>query len=154
MRISDWSSDVCSSDLTRAERDGDHYVLNGSKAFISGGGASDLYLVMCRTGGPGAEGISALLVPRDTPGLSFGKKERKLGWNSQPTTAVLFEGARVPVANRLGAEDAGFRFAMLGPDGGRVNIPACSLGGAPACTEAAHAPPNQAPHSGPPPTTP
>src|SRR3546814_2946230 len=83
---------------TRAERDGDHYVLNGSKAFISGGGASDLYLVMCRTGGPGAEGISALLVPRDTPGLSFGKKERQLGWNSQPTTAVIFEGARVPVA--------------------------------------------------------
>src|SRR3546814_15969712 len=103
-------------------RSGDHYVLNGSKAFISGGGASDLYLVMCRTGGPGAEGISALLVPRDTPGLSFGKKERKLGWNSQPTTAVIFEGARVPVANRLGAEGAGFRFAMMGLDGGRVKI--------------------------------
>jgi len=122
---------------TRAERDGDHYVLNGSKAFISGGGASDLYLVMCRTGGPGAEGISAILVPKDTPGLSFGKKEKKLGWNSQPTAAVIFEDARVPVANRLGAEGAGFRFAMQGLDGGRVNIAACSLGGARACLEAA-----------------
>lgn len=124
---------------TRAERDGDHYVLNGAKAFISGGGASDLYLVMCRTGGPGAEGISTLLVPKDTPGLSFGKKERKLGWNSQPTTAVIFENARVPVVNRLGAEGAGFRFAMMGLDGGRVNIAACSLGGARACLEAATA---------------
>jgi len=122
---------------TRAERDGDDYVLNGSKAFISGGGASDLYLVMCRTGGPGAEGISAILVPKDTPGLSFGKKEKKLGWNSQPTAAVIFEDARVPVANRLGAEGAGFRFAMMGLDGGRVNIAACSLGGARACMEAA-----------------
>jgi hypothetical protein len=122
---------------TRAERDGDHYVLNGSKAFISGGGASNLYLVMCRTGGPGAEGISAVLVPKDTPGLSFGKKEKKLGWNSQPTAAVIFEDTRVPVANRLGAEGAGFRFAMQGLDGGRVNIAACSLGGARACLEAA-----------------
>jgi alkylation response protein AidB-like acyl-CoA dehydrogenase len=124
---------------TKAERDGDHYVLNGAKAFISGGGASDLYLVMCRTGGPGADGISAVIVPKDTPGLSFGKKERKLGWNSQPTTAVVFEDARVPVANRLGAEGAGFRFAMMGLDGGRVNIAACSLGGARACLEAATA---------------
>src|SRR3546814_13744419 len=82
---------------------------------------------MCRTGGPGAEGISALLVPRDTPGLSFGKKERKLGWNSQPTTAVIIEGARVPVANRLGAEAAGFRIAMRGLYGGRGHRPACSL---------------------------
>ena len=124
---------------TRAELDGDHYVLNGAKAFISGGGASDIYLVMCRTGGPGAEGISAMIVPKDTPGLSFGKKEKKLGWNSQPTTAVIFENARVPVANRLGAEGAGFRFAMMGLDGGRVNIAACSLGGARACLEAATA---------------
>ncbi len=122
---------------TRAERDGDHYVLNGAKAFISGGGASEVYLVMCRTGGPGPEGVSALIVPKDTPGLSFGKKERKLGWNSQPTAAVIFEDARVPVANRLGAEGAGFRFAMMGLDGGRVNIGACSLGGARACLEAA-----------------
>lgn len=124
---------------TRAQRDGDHYVLNGSKAFISGGGASDVYLVMCRTGGPGAEGISALIVPKDTPGLSFGKKEKKLGWNSQPTAAVIFEDARVPVENRLGAEGEGFRFAMMGLDGGRVNIAACSLGGARACLEAARA---------------
>ncbi|GAB4368366.1 MAG: isobutyryl-CoA dehydrogenase [Kiloniellaceae bacterium] len=124
---------------TRAELDGDHYVLNGAKAFISGGGASDLYLVMCRTGGPGADGISAVLVPKDTPGLSFGKKEKKLGWNSQPTAAVIFEDARVPLANRLGAEGAGFRFAMQGLDGGRVNIAACSLGGARACLEAATA---------------
>ncbi|HMA15145.1 MAG TPA: isobutyryl-CoA dehydrogenase [Kiloniellaceae bacterium] len=124
---------------TKAERDGDHYVLNGAKAFISGGGASDLYLVMCRTGGPGADGISAIIVPKDTAGLSFGKRERKLGWNSQPTTAVVFEDARVPVANRLGAEGAGFRFAMMGLDGGRVNIAACSLGGARACLEAATA---------------
>ncbi|MEO3429809.1 isobutyryl-CoA dehydrogenase [Pelagibius sp. CAU 1746] len=124
---------------TKALRDGDDYVLNGSKAFISGGGASDVYLVMCRTGGPGAEGISALIVPKSTPGLSFGKKETKLGWNSQPTAAVIFEGARVPVANRLGEEGEGFKFAMMGLDGGRVNIAACSLGGARACLEAATA---------------
>jgi len=124
---------------TRAERDGDHYVLNGAKAFISGGGASEVYLVMCRTGGPGAEGISALVVPKDTAGLSFGKKEKKLGWNSQPTAAVVFEDARVPVANRLGEEGEGFGFAMQGLDGGRVNIAACSLGGARACLEAARA---------------
>jgi hypothetical protein len=124
---------------TKALRDGDDYVLNGSKAFISGGGASDVYLVMCRTGGPGAEGVSALIVPKDTPGLSFGKKEKKLGWNSQPTAAVIFEDARVPVANRLGEEGEGFKFAMMGLDGGRVNIAACSLGGARACLEAAKA---------------
>ncbi|MGF1628233.1 MAG: isobutyryl-CoA dehydrogenase [Kiloniellaceae bacterium] len=122
---------------TRAVRDGDHYLLNGSKAFISGGGASDVYLVMCRTGGPGPGGISAIVVPKDTPGLSFGKKEKKLGWNSQPTTAVIFEDARVPVANRLGEEGEGFKIAMMGLDGGRVNIAACSLGGARACLEAA-----------------
>ncbi len=124
---------------TKAVRDGDHYVLNGAKAFISGGGASEIYLVMCRTGGPGAEGISAFIVPKDTPGLSFGKKEKKLGWNSQPTAAVIFEDARVPVANRLGEEGEGFKFAMMGLDGGRVNIAACSLGGARACLEAAKA---------------
>jgi len=92
---------------------------------------------MCRTGGPGAAGISALIVPRDTPGLSFGKQEKKLGWNSQPTAAVIFEDARVPVANRLGDEGEGFKFAMMGLDGGRVNIASCSLGGARACLEAA-----------------
>lgn len=122
---------------TRAERDGDHYVLNGSKAFISGGGASDLYAVMARTGGPGPDGVSCILVAKDTPGLSFGKPERKLGWNSQPTAMVNFDNCRVPVGNRLGAEGDGFRFAMKGLDGGRVNIAACSLGGARACLEAA-----------------
>lgn len=122
---------------TRAERDGDHYVLNGSKAFISGGGSSDIYVVMCRTGGEGAKGISTLVVPKDTPGLSFGRKEEKLGWNSQPTAAVIFENARVPVANRLGEEGDGFKIAMMGLDGGRLNIAACSLGGGRASLEAA-----------------
>lgn len=124
---------------TRAERDGDHYVLNGSKAFISGGGASDIYVVMVRTGGPGPKGISCLVVEKGTPGLSFGKKERKMGWNSQPTAQVMFEDARVPVANRLGAEGDGFKIAMKGLDGGRLNIASCSLGGARACLEAAKA---------------
>ena len=118
---------------TRARRDGDHYVLDGTKAFISGGGASDLYVVMARTGGEGPRGISAIVVEKGTPGLSFGKKERKLGWNSQPTAMVILDGARVPVANRLGEEGQGFSFAMRGLDGGRVNIGACSLGAASAC---------------------
>jgi alkylation response protein AidB-like acyl-CoA dehydrogenase len=122
---------------TRARRDGDHYVLDGTKAFISGGGAADVYIVMARTGGDGPKGISALIVEKDTPGLSFGKKERKLGWNSQPTRMVILENARVPVANRLGPEGEGFRFAMQGLDGGRVNIGACSLGAARACLAAA-----------------
>jgi alkylation response protein AidB-like acyl-CoA dehydrogenase len=122
---------------TRAERDGDHYVLNGSKAFISGGGVADIYVVMVRTGEPGAKGISCVVVEKGTPGLSFGKKERKLGWNSQPTAAVIFDDCRVPVANRLGAEGDGFRIAMKGLDGGRLNISACSLGGARACLELA-----------------
>ena len=122
---------------TRAERDGEDYVLNGSKAFISGGGASDVYVVMCRTGEEGPKGISTLVVPKDTEGLSFGKKERKLGWNSQPTAMVIFENARVPAANRLGEEGDGFKIAMMGLDGGRINISACSLGGARACLEAA-----------------
>ena len=122
---------------TRAVRDGDHYVLNGTKAFISGGGRSEVYVVMCRTGGEGPKGISTLVVEKDTPGLSFGKQERKLGWNSQPTAMVIFENARVPLANRVGAEGEGFRIAMAGLDGGRINIAACSLGGARACLEAA-----------------
>ena len=122
---------------TRAERDGDHYVLNGSKAFISGGGESDIYVVMCRTGDSGPKGISTLVVPKDTEGLSFGKKEVKLGWNSQPTAAVIFENARVLVANRLGEEGDGFKIAMMGLDGGRLNIGACSIGGARACLELA-----------------
>jgi alkylation response protein AidB-like acyl-CoA dehydrogenase len=115
---------------TRATRDGDNYVLKGQKQFISGAGASDLYLVMARTGGEGPSGISAFLVPGDSPGLSFGANERKMGWNAQPTRAVIFEDARVPAANRLGAEGGGFKIAMAGLDGGRLNIAACSLGGA------------------------
>ena len=122
---------------TRATRDGEAYVLNGTKAFISGGGRSDIYVVMCRTGEAGPKGISALVVPRDTPGLSFGKQERKLGWNSQPTAMVIFEDARVPVVNRLSAEGDGFAIAMAGLDGGRLNIAACSLGAGRACLEAA-----------------
>ncbi len=124
---------------TRAVRDGDDYVLNGAKAFISGGGRSDIYVVMCRTGGAGAKGISALVVPKDTPGLTFGKQERKLGWTSQPTAMLNFADARVPVANRLGAEGDGFKIAMMGLDGGRLNISACSIGAARACLEASRA---------------
>jgi alkylation response protein AidB-like acyl-CoA dehydrogenase len=120
-------------------RDGDAYVLNGTKAFISGGGVSDLYVTMVRTGGTGAKGISCLVVEKGVPGLSFGKKERKLGWNTQPTAMVIFEDCRVPVANRLGEEGDGFKIAMMGLDGGRLNVSACSLGGARACLEAARA---------------
>jgi alkylation response protein AidB-like acyl-CoA dehydrogenase len=124
---------------TRADRDGGDYVLNGSKAFISGGGASDIYLVMVRTGGAGPGGISSLVVEKGTAGLSFGKAEKKLGWHSQPTTMVIFEDCRVPASNRIGAEGAGFKIAMMGLDGGRLNIAACSLGGARACLDAARA---------------
>lgn len=115
---------------TRAVRDGDHYILNGSKQFISGAGATDIYLVMARTGEDGPKGISTLIVPRDAPGLSFGNNEHKMGWNCQPTRTVIFDNCRVPVANLLGDEGAGFRIAMAGLDGGRLNIAACSLGGA------------------------
>ena len=116
---------------TTAKADGNSaYVLNGSKAFISGAGASDLYAVMCRTGGEGPAGISCILVEKGTPGLSFGKLEDKMGWNAQPTAVVSFDDVRVPVENRLGPEGDGFRYAMTGLDGGRVNIAACSLGGA------------------------
>ena len=121
---------------TRAVRDGDEYVLNGTKAFISGASVSDLYVTMVRTGGTGAKGISCFVVEKGTPGLSFGKKERKLGWNTQPTAMVIFEDCRVPVANRIGAEGDGFKIAMMGLDGGRLNVSACSLGGARACIEA------------------
>src|SRR5689334_15098115 len=122
---------------TRAVLDGDHYVVNGTKAFISGGGTSDIYVAMVRTGGEGPKGISCLVVEKGTSGLSFGKKEKKLGWNSQPTAMVLFENCRVPVTNRLAEEGDGFKIAMMGLDGGRLNIGACSLGGARACLEAA-----------------
>jgi alkylation response protein AidB-like acyl-CoA dehydrogenase len=115
---------------TRANRDGDTYVLNGQKQFISGAGAGDLYVVMVRTGGQGPAGISTLVVPGDAPGLTLGPNERKMGWNAQPTRAVVFQDARVPVANRLGDEGIGFKIAMAGLDGGRLNIAACSLGGA------------------------
>ena len=113
---------------SRAQRDGDHYVLNGSKAFISGAGYSDLYVAMVRTGDAGAGGVSCFLIEKDTPGLSFGVNERKMGWNSQPTAQVILEDCRVPVENLLGEEGDGFRFAMKGLDGGRLNIAACSLG--------------------------
>jgi len=122
---------------TRAVKVGDHYVLNGSKAFISGAGVSDVYVCMVRTGEDGPKGISCLVVEKGTPGLSFGKKERKMGWNSQPTAQVIFEDCRVPVANRIGAEGEGFRIAMMGLDGGRINIGACSVGTARAALEEA-----------------
>src|SRR5712671_5065051 len=122
---------------TRARRDGEDYVLNGTKAFISGGGRSDLYVTMVRTGDAGPKGISCLVVANGTPGLSFGKKERKLGWNTQPTAMVNLADCRVPIANRIGAEGEGFAIAMMGLDGGRLNIGACSLGGARASMEAA-----------------
>ncbi|WP_199743509.1 isobutyryl-CoA dehydrogenase [Caulobacter sp. 602-1] len=115
---------------TSAKLDGDHYVLNGGKAFISGGGVSDVYVVMARTGGEGAKGVSAFVVEKGTEGLSFGANERKMGWNAQPTAQVNFDNCRVPVENRIGQEGEGFRFAMMGLDGGRLNIASCSLGGA------------------------
>lgn len=118
---------------TTAIRDGDDYILNGAKSFISGGSVSDIYLCMVRTGAAGAKGISALIVKKDTPGLSFGKKEIKLGWNSQPTTMVFFDNCRVPVKNRIGDEGEGFKIALSGLNGGRINIAACSLGGARTC---------------------
>lgn len=120
---------------TRAVKDGDDYVLNGSKMFISGGGRSDVYAVMARTGdaGSGANGISCFLVPHPSPGLTFGKQERKLGWRTQPTSAVFFENVRVPAANMVGKEGDGFRIAMRGLNGGRLSIAACSLGAAATC---------------------
>ncbi|MDP1618355.1 acyl-CoA dehydrogenase family protein [Phenylobacterium sp.] len=124
---------------TTAVRDDEVYVLNGSKAFISGGGTSDLYVVMARTGGPGAGGVSAFVVEAGTPGLSFGARERKMGWNAQPTAQVNFDGVRVPASNRIGAEGEGFRFAMMGLDGGRLNIASCSLGGAALALDTAQA---------------
>jgi alkylation response protein AidB-like acyl-CoA dehydrogenase len=115
---------------TTAKKDGGDYVLNGSKAFISGAGVSDVYVVMARTGGEGAGGVSAFVVEKDAPGLSFGAQEKKMGWNAQPTAQVNFDDCRVPEANRIGAEGDGFKFAMAGLDGGRINIASCSLGGA------------------------
>jgi alkylation response protein AidB-like acyl-CoA dehydrogenase len=120
---------------TRAVRQRDHYVLDGAKAFISGGGVSDLYAVMARTGEGGPRGISCFLVEKDAPGLAFGAREKKLGWHSQPTAMVIFEQCRVPAANRLGEEGQGFKIAMGGLDRGRLNIAACSLGGAQFCLD-------------------
>jgi alkylation response protein AidB-like acyl-CoA dehydrogenase len=122
---------------TTARLDGETYVLNGTKQFISGAGSGDLYVVMVRTGGEGPSGISTLVVPGDAPGLSFGPNERKMGWNAQPTRQVVFEDCRVPVENRLGPEGIGFKIAMAGLDGGRLNIGACSLGGAQAALDKA-----------------
>jgi len=122
---------------TRAVRDGDDYVINGSKAFISGGGRSDVYVTMVRTGEEGAGGISCIAIPKDAPGISFGAQERKMGWNSQPTSQVTFDECRVPVENLVGEEGQGFKIAMKGLDGGRLNIGACSIGAARACLEAA-----------------
>src|SRR5688572_16885591 len=120
---------------TRAERDGDHYVLNGSKAFISGGGVSDIYVCMVRTGAAGAKGISCIAVEKGTPGLSYGAQEQKLGWKSQPTAMVNFENCKVPAENLIGKEGEGFKIAMAGLDGGRLNIGACSIGGAQFCLD-------------------
>ncbi|MFT0531804.1 acyl-CoA dehydrogenase family protein [Castellaniella hirudinis] len=122
---------------TSARRDGDHYVLNGAKAFISGAGDTDVLVVMARTGGDGPRGISALVVPADAEGITYGRKENKMGWNSQSTRPITFENVRVPVANRLGEEGEGFRFAMKGLDGGRINIATCSVGAAQGAYEAA-----------------
>ena len=120
---------------TRAVREGDHYLLNGSKAFISGGGVSDIYVCMVRTGGAGPKGISCIVVEKGTPGLSYGAQEKKLGWKSQPTAMVNFENCRVPVDNLIGKEGDGFKIAMAGLDGGRLNIAACSIGGAQFCLD-------------------
>jgi alkylation response protein AidB-like acyl-CoA dehydrogenase len=122
---------------TKAVRDGDHYVVSGSKAFISGGGENEIYVTMVRTGADGPKGISCLVIDKDMPGVSFGANEKKLGWRSQPTAQVNFDNVRVPVTHRVGAEGEGFKIAMSGLDGGRLNIGACSLGGAQRCLDEA-----------------
>lgn len=122
---------------TKAVKDGDHYVVSGSKAFISGGGENEVYVTMVRTGEEGPKGISCLVIEKDMDGVSFGANEKKLGWRSQPTAQVNFDGVRVPVENLVGGEGEGFRIAMMGLDGGRLNIGACSLGGAQRCLDEA-----------------
>ncbi|MCB1688813.1 MAG: acyl-CoA dehydrogenase family protein [Halioglobus sp.] len=124
---------------TTAVRDGDDYIVNGSKCFISGAGHTDVLVVMLRTGAAGPKGITALMIPADAPGVSYGKKEEKMGWNAQPTATITFEDVRVPVANRLGAEGQGFAIAMEGLDGGRINIATCSVGTAQQALEEATA---------------
>lgn len=121
---------------TKAVKDGDDYILNGTKAFISGASWSDIYVVMARTSDDGARGVSTFVVENGTPGLSFGAQEKKMGWNAQPTAQVIFEDCRIPASNRVGAEGDGFKFAMAGLDGGRINIGCCSLGGAQAALDA------------------
>jgi len=120
---------------TRAVKDGDHYVVNGTKQFISGGGENEVYVTMVRTGEDGPKGISCLVIEKDMPGVSFGAQEKKLGWHSQPTAALVLEDVRVPTENLVGGEGEGFRIAMMGLDGGRLNIGACSLGGAQRCLD-------------------
>ena len=122
---------------TKAKKDGDYYIVNGTKSFISGGGYSDVYVTMVRTGDDSASGISTLLIEKDSPGLSFGAQEKKMGWNSQPTAQVIFEDCKVPVKNIIGNEGDGFKIAMKGLDGGRLNIAACSLGTAQSAFEKA-----------------
>ena len=124
---------------TKAVRDGDFYVLDGTKAFISGAGQTDMLIVMARTGGEGAAGISAFAVPANLPGIVYGKKEEKMGWNSQPTRIISFDQVKVPVGNLLGAEGEGFTIAMKGIDGGRINIAVCSVGTAQAALTRAQA---------------
>lgn len=124
---------------TRAQREGDEYVINGSKVFISGAGETDVLVVMLRTGDDGAKGVTAVLVPADADGISYGKKEEKMGWNAQPTRAVTFENVRIPVSYRLGEEGQGFAIAMEGLDGGRINIATCSVGTAQQALEEAAA---------------
>jgi alkylation response protein AidB-like acyl-CoA dehydrogenase len=122
---------------TKAVKDGSDYIVSGSKAFISGGGENELYVAMVRTGEDGPKGISCLVIEKDMKGVSFGANEKKLGWHSQPTTQVNFDEVRVPATNRVGGEGEGFRIAMMGLDGGRLNIGACSLGGAQRCLDEA-----------------
>jgi|TARA_R100000501_G_scaffold18411_1_gene38577 alkylation response protein AidB-like acyl-CoA dehydrogenase len=122
---------------TAARLDGDHFVINGTKQFISGAGFNDIYVTMVRTGEHKSQGITCLVIDKDTPGLSFGRPEKKLGWNASPTAQLIFEDARVPMGNRVGVEGDGFSFAMAGLDGGRLNIGACSLGGAQRCLDEA-----------------
>ncbi|CAN5217229.1 isobutyryl-CoA dehydrogenase [soil metagenome] len=122
---------------TKAVKDGDDYIVTGSKQFISGAGENDIYVVMTRTGADGPKGISCLVIEKDMPGVSFGAQEKKLGWHSQPTAQINFDGVRVPAENLVGGEGEGFRIAMMGLDGGRLNIGACSLGGAQRCLDEA-----------------
>lgn len=120
---------------TKAEKDGSDYIITGSKQFISGGGVNEIYVTMCRTSDDGGKGISCFVVEKDMPGVSFGANERKLGWHSQPTSQVNFDGVRLPAENLVGEEGQGFKIAMAGLDGGRLNIGACSLGGAQRCLD-------------------